>query len=113
VDTFAAIADPTRRAILDMLAGREQSAGALVAAFPGLTQPAVSRHLRVLREVGLVGVRPVGQLRMYTLRAESLREVEGWLARYRAFWPAQLDALERHLAKSAPPEPPSPPKDPP
>jgi DNA-binding transcriptional ArsR family regulator len=106
VDAFAAIADPTRRAILDLLARGELPAGDLVAAFPDLTQPAVSRHLRVLREADLVSVRPAGQQRLYSLRPETLREIEDWIARYRAFWPAKLDALGRHLALTYRKEPP-------
>jgi DNA-binding transcriptional ArsR family regulator len=83
--------------MLDLLADGERPAGDLVAAFPTLTQPAISRHLRVLRDVGLVDVRPDAQRRIYTLRAERLSELDAWLARYRRFWADHLDALETHL----------------
>ncbi len=99
VDVFTAVAEPTRRHILDLLAERERAAGEVVDAFPGLTQPAVSRHLRVLREAGLVTVRAEAQRRIYVLRPERLAEVDAWLARYRAFWPDRLDALELHLTR--------------
>jgi DNA-binding transcriptional ArsR family regulator len=100
VDVFTALADPTRRAVLDLLAGGERPAGDLVAAFPTLTQPAISRHLRVLREVGLVEVRAKAQRRIYTLRAERLSEVDTWLDRYRRYWARHLDAVEAHLAST-------------
>lgn len=72
-------------------------AGELVASLPTLTQPAVSRHLRILREVGLVEVRPDGRRRIYTLRADRLVEIDDWLDRYRRYWRDHLDALARHL----------------
>src|SRR5262249_38370925 len=97
MDVFAAVAEPTRRAVLDLLAHRERSAGELVAAFPDLTQPAVSRHLRILRESQLVAVRPEGARRVYSLRPAALAEVDRWLANYRRFWAARLDDLEAHL----------------
>jgi DNA-binding transcriptional ArsR family regulator len=100
VDVFTALADPTRRAMLDLLADGERPAGDVVAAFPALTQPAISRHLRVLREVGLVDVRAQAQRRIYTLRAERLSEVDAWLQRYREFWARHLDAIEDHLANT-------------
>ena len=99
VDVFTAVADQTRRAMLDLLSGGERPAGDLVAAFPALTQPAVSRHLRVLREVGLVEVRIQAQRRIYRLRAEALSEVDIWLDRYRHYWARHLDAVENHLAR--------------
>lgn len=98
MDVFAAVAEPTRRAVLDLLAGRERSAGELVAAFPTLTQPAVSRHLRILRESHLVDVRADGARRLYSLRPIALAELDHWLERYRRFWSARLDDLEDHLA---------------
>jgi len=98
MDIFEAVAEPTRRAILDLLVEGERPAGDLVAAFPALTQPAVSRHLRVLLEVGLVEVRPEAQRRIYTLRPDRLAELDIWLNRYRRFWSNRLDALDRHLA---------------
>jgi DNA-binding transcriptional ArsR family regulator len=107
MDSFGVIADPTRRAILDLLAAGERPAGDLVAAFPALTQPAVSRHLRILRDARLVRVRPVAQQRVYGIAPDALRDVEAWVHRYRAFWGPRLDSLERHLAANPTP-PPSP-----
>ena len=97
MDVFEALAAPTRRAVLDLLAQRERSAGELVAAFPALTQPAVSRHLRILRESQLVDVRPDGTRRVYSLRPAALAELDRWLDSYRRFWGARLDDLEGHL----------------
>ena len=97
MDVFEAIAEPSRRVLLDTLAGGDRTAGELVAALPDLTQPSVSRHLRVLREVGLVEVRPDAQRRIYALRADGLVAIDGWIERYRQFWTGHLDALERHL----------------
>ena len=94
---FEAVAEPNRRALLDLLAEGERPAGDLVAGLPGLTQPAVSRHLRILREVGLVEVRPDGQRRIYALRAGGLVEIDSWISRYRRYWLRHLDALEMHL----------------
>ncbi len=97
MDVFEAVAEPTRRAVLDLLAQRERSAGEIVAAFPSLTQPAVSRHLRILRESRLVKVRAEGTRRLYSLRPDTLAELDRWLDTYRRFWDARLDGLERHL----------------
>jgi DNA-binding transcriptional ArsR family regulator len=97
VDVFEALAEPKRRAMLDLLLPGERPAGDLVAAFPELTQPAVSRHLRVLRDAGLVRVRPEAQRRLYSLRPDRFAELEQWLERYRQYWSRHLDALERHL----------------
>ena len=97
MDVFAAVAEPTRRAVLDLLAGRDRSAGELVAAFPALTQPAVSRHLRILRESHLVDVRADGARRVYSLRPDALAELDRWLDNYRRFWGARLNDLESHL----------------
>jgi DNA-binding transcriptional ArsR family regulator len=99
VDVFEAVAEPHRRVLLDLLAERERAAGELVTSLPALTQPAVSRHLRILREVGLVEVRPDGQRRIYSLRADRLIEIDNWLSRYRRYWRDHLDALEHHLAE--------------
>lgn len=99
VDVFEAVAEPSRRALLDTLAGGERTAGELVDSLPGLTQPTVSRHLRVLREVGLVEVRPDAQRRIYALRADGLVEIGAWIERYRQFWSGHLDDLERHLQR--------------
>jgi DNA-binding transcriptional ArsR family regulator len=93
---YAALADPSRREILDLLRGRERSVGELVGHLH-LSQPGVSKHLRVLREAGLVAVRAEGKRRWYGLRAEPLADVADWLEPYRAHWNARLDALERHL----------------
>ena len=97
MDAFEAVAEPSRRALLDALTEGERTAGELVATLPGLTQPTVSRHLRVLREVGLVEVRPDAQRRIYALRADGLVEIDEWINRYRRSWADHLDALERHL----------------
>ncbi len=94
--TFEALADPTRRRILDLLRESERPVGELVQGLE-LSQPGVSRHLRVLRESGLVDVRHDAQRRLYRVRGESLAEVDAWLAPYRALWAGRLDALERHL----------------
>jgi DNA-binding transcriptional ArsR family regulator len=98
MDVFEAVAEPSRRTLLDELAGGERTAGELVVTLPALTQPTVSRHLRVLREVGLVEVRPDAQRRIYALRADGLVEIDRWISRYRRYWSEHLDALERHLA---------------
>jgi DNA-binding transcriptional ArsR family regulator len=93
---FTVLAEPARRDILDLLRERERSVGDLVAALP-LSQPGVSKHLRVLREAGLVEVRPEAQRRIYGLRPEPLAELDAWLEPYRQLWSRRLDALERHL----------------
>ncbi len=104
MDVFSAIAYQSRRQMLDMLATGERPAGDLVKAFPRLTQPAVSRHLKVLRETGLVEARVRAQQRIYALCPDHLRELDQWLARYRHFWPQQLDALAKHLDRTRGPE---------
>ena len=96
-ELLAVLADPTRRAIIELLAERERAAGEIVAAFP-VSQPAISRHLRVLREAGLVRVREEGQRRIYRLDPAPLAALDEWLARYRGFWSARLDALETRVA---------------
>lgn len=96
MNTFAVIADPTRRRILDHLRPRERSVGELVAALD-LPQPVVSKHLRILRDHGLVSVHTSAQRRIYRLRHQALADVDAWLAPYRRLWGASLDALERHL----------------
>ncbi len=93
---FELLADPNRRLILDQLREGERSAGALGEAL-AISQPGVSRHLRLLREAGLVSVRGDGQRRLYSLKPEPLAEIDAWLAPYRRFWADRLDALERHL----------------
>jgi DNA-binding transcriptional ArsR family regulator len=91
------IGEPTRRQILDSLLADERSVGELVH-MTGQSQPGVSKHLRVLREAGLVTVRQDGQRRMYALRAEPLAELDRWFEPYRRFWTAKLDGLENALA---------------
>jgi DNA-binding transcriptional ArsR family regulator len=93
---FDVLAEAHRRSILDLLRDSERSVGELVDVL-GVSQPAVSKHLRVLREAGLVTARSDAQRRLYRLRPEPLREIDEWLAPYRRFWSASLDALERHL----------------
>ena len=94
--TFDVLAEPSRREILDLLRERERSVGELVHQL-AMSQPGVSKHLRVLRDAGLVVVRPDAQRRWYRLRAEPLAEIDDWLGPYRRFWSGRLDALERHL----------------
>ncbi len=93
---FDALADPTRRRILELLRADERPVGELVDAL-GLSQPAVSRHLRLLREAGLVAARVDAQRRLYRLCPESLRELDAWLEPYRLLWSGRLDELETHL----------------
>ena len=94
--TFATLAEPTRLRILDLLRDRPRPVGELVQAL-GLSQPGVSKHLRVLREAGLVRVRVDAQKRWYGLDPAPLAEVDRWLAPYRRYWADRLDLLERHL----------------
>lgn len=99
---LGAIAEPTRRLILDAVRDGERSVGDLVE-IVGMHQPGVSRHLKVLRDAGLVTVRRDAQRRLYRLRPEPLKELDDWLEPYRAEWANRLDALERHLDRSATP----------
>jgi DNA-binding transcriptional ArsR family regulator len=94
--TFELLAEPSRRRILDLLRERARPVGELVDAL-GLSQPGVSKHLRVLREGGLVRARADAQRRIYEVRPEPLAEIDAWLAPYRELWAGRLDALERHL----------------
>ena len=94
--TFEVLAEPNRRRILDLLRSEERAVGALVDDL-AISQPAVSKHLRVLREAGLVDVRVDAQRRLYRVRPEPLRELDAWLAPYRVMWADRLDDLERHL----------------
>jgi DNA-binding transcriptional ArsR family regulator len=94
--TFEVLAEPTRRRILDLLRERERSVGELVSGL-SMSQPGVSKHLRVLRDAGLVQVRADAQRRIYGLKPEPLSELDRWLAPYRRLWSGRLDALERHL----------------
>lgn len=93
---FEVLVEPHRRRILDLLRGGEQTVGGLAAAL-GISQPGVSKHLRVLRGAGLVQARADGRRRLYRLRSEPLREIDEWLAPYRAAWADRLDALQAHL----------------
>lgn len=93
---FEALAEPNRRRILDLLRDAERPAGALVDAL-SISQPGVSKHLKLLREAGLVSARVDGQRRLYRLEGRKLAEVDAWLAPYRHAWADRLDALERHL----------------
>ena len=95
---FEALAEPNRRQILDLLRAGERPAGDLVEA-TGLSQPGVSKHLKMLREAGLVSVRPDGQRRLYRLEPARLAAVEDWLKPFRVFWSGALDALDEHLEK--------------
>lgn len=94
--TWSVLADPHRRRVLSLLLERPRPAGELVASL-GLTQPGTSKHLRILREAGLVRVRREAQRRVYELDPAPLAELHDWLAPYRAFWDGHLDALGRHL----------------
>jgi DNA-binding transcriptional ArsR family regulator len=95
---FEAVAEPSRRAILDILRAGERPAGDIVAAL-ALSQPGVSKHLKLLREAGLVSVRADGQRRLYRLQPQGLRDLEAWLAPYRHFWADRLAALDDHLER--------------
>ncbi|SRR5579862_2747638 len=99
--TIEVLAEPSRREILDALRAGEQPVHALVERL-ALSQPAVSKHLRVLRDAGLVSSRPDGQRRMYRLRTEPLIELDEWLEPYRRMWRTSLDKLEAHLIEPAP-----------
>ena len=94
--TFDVLAEPTRRRILDLLRDDERPVNELVSTL-NVSQPGVSKHLRVLREAGLVQVRTDAQRRLYRVRPEPLAEIDEWLAPYRSLWAKRLDALERHL----------------
>jgi DNA-binding transcriptional ArsR family regulator len=96
MQSLAAIADPTRRRIVELLAQRDRTAGELVKEFD-LSAPAISQHLNALREAGLVTTRAAGQTRIQTLDPAGLDELETWLNRTRIFWSQRLDALEREL----------------
>jgi DNA-binding transcriptional ArsR family regulator len=93
-----ALADESRRTVLEALANRDATAGELAALLP-IARPGVSRHLRVLREAGLVEVRQQAQQRIYSLRPQPLAEVDEWLGRYRALWEQRLDALHTEVAR--------------
>jgi DNA-binding transcriptional ArsR family regulator len=96
VTTFDVLAEPTRRRILDLLLDSERPVGELVERLH-VSQPGVSKHLKVLRDAGLVEVRHDAQRRIYRVRAEPLAEIDAWLAPYRRLWAKRLESLERHL----------------
>jgi len=99
MSAYTALAEPHRRKILDLLRDGERPAGELVSGLE-LSQPGVSKHLKVLREAGLVVVRADGKRRLYSLHPEPLAEVDQWLEPYREFWSERLDALEQHLEEN-------------
>jgi DNA-binding transcriptional ArsR family regulator len=102
VHAFDVLGDPVRRRILDLLADGELAAGDIAMAIRaefGISQPAVSQHLRVLRDSGFTTVRAVGTRRLYAVDAQPLREIDTWLDRYRRFWDQRLDALDTELAR--------------
>jgi DNA-binding transcriptional ArsR family regulator len=99
---FDVLGDPVRRRILELLADGELTSGAVCAVIQrefAITQPAVSMHLRVLREAGFATVRPEGARRLYAVRSEPLRDVDDWLEQFRRFWTPHLDALSTELAR--------------
>jgi DNA-binding transcriptional ArsR family regulator len=96
MNTFEVLAEPARRRILDLIREDERSVGDLVARL-AMSQPAVSKHLRVLREEGFVESRVDAQRRIYALKPSRLMEVDGWLAPYRRYWANRVESLERHL----------------
>ena len=98
MSSFEALAEPNRRRILDLLRDGERPAGELVDAL-AISQPGVSKHLKLLREAGMVSMRADGQRRLYSLQPGSLAEVEAWLAPYRRSWVDRLDSLEQHLER--------------
>jgi DNA-binding transcriptional ArsR family regulator len=99
--TFDVIADSSRRAILSLLASSERSVGDIEKSLR-LPQPSISKHLRVLREAGFVESRVDAQRRLYRIKPEPLMELDAWLAPFRRYWLAQVDALERHLERMNP-----------
>ena len=98
MNALAALADPTRRQIVELLSEGERSAGEIASHFR-MARPGVSRHLRVLREHGLVRARAEGQRRLYSLDPAPLEELDAWLARYRRFWTNRLDALDTEVRR--------------
>jgi DNA-binding transcriptional ArsR family regulator len=98
MNAFSALADPVRREIVETLLERPQDAGTLAGRFP-ISRPAVSRHLRVLREAGVVRSETVAQRRVYHIEGAPLEELDAWVAHYRTFWNNRLDELESHLGK--------------
>jgi DNA-binding transcriptional ArsR family regulator len=101
MESFEIIAEPNRRAILSLLVSSQQSVGEIERRL-GMTQPTVSKHLRVLREAGFVESTVDAQRRLYQLKPGPFQEVDAWLAQFRRFWSAHVDALERHLDRMDP-----------
>lgn len=99
MNTFQALADPTRVSIIDSLAVRPRTVNEVVSLF-SLTQPAISHHLKVLREAGLVTSTTEGQARIYRLNPQPLQEIDTWLQRYRQLWASRLDDLESHMDRN-------------
>ena len=99
MNPFSVLAEPNRRLLLDALLGGAKPVNMLVEVV-GMRQPVVSKHLRILRDAGLVNVTPDGQRRLYSIRAEPLAEVDAWIEPYRKFWSERLGALEQHLDES-------------
>jgi DNA-binding transcriptional ArsR family regulator len=102
VHAFDVLGDPVRRRILELLAGGEMAAGAIGATIQdefAITQPAVSQHLKVLRDNGFASVRPDGQRRLYAVNGRALRDVDEWLDAFRAFWTPHLNALATEVAR--------------
>jgi DNA-binding transcriptional ArsR family regulator len=102
VHAFDVVGDPVRRRILELLANGEATSGAVSAVIQeefAISQPAVSAHLRVLREAGFATVRPEGARRLYAVNADPLRDVDAWLDRFRGFWTPRLDALATEVAR--------------
>ena len=97
---FAAIADPTRRRIVELVATQELPAGDIAGAF-AVSRPAISRHLRVLRQAGVLAARVDGQRRLYRLEPKALDELDSWIERTRHFWARHLEELDEHLQRNA------------
>ncbi len=100
MNVYEALAEPHRRRIIELVGEGERTAGDIVEAL-AISQPGVSKHLRILREAGLVSVRKDAQRRVYRLEPEKLAELDAWLQRYRKFWSGRLDALVDHLMKES------------
>jgi len=98
MDVYEALAEPHRRRIVELVGARDRTVGEIVEALK-ISQPGASKHLRVLRDAGLLSVRKDAQRRVYELRAEKLAELDAWLQPYRRFWSGRLDALEAHLKR--------------
>jgi len=98
MNVYEALSEPNRRRIIELVGSGERTAGEIVGALE-ISQPGVSKHLRILREAGLVNVRKDAQRRVYSLRPDKLAELDAWLAPYRRFWSGRLDALVDHLMK--------------